>query len=134
MSYSRLAACRKRGHPFTPENTYVLGNGSRTCRTCKALAWEAHQPRRAAAREYVDGLRKTTTCAACGQPMRDWHNPEHVHSPHQRIANMVTHGVPISEITAEIAVCIPLCRACHMREDGRLEQLQKTQFLKRTAP
>ncbi len=30
----RKAAC-KRGHPFTPENTYVYPRGSRECLTCR---------------------------------------------------------------------------------------------------
>lgn len=32
----RLTCC-KRGHPFTPENTYVEPKGTQLCRLCKAL-------------------------------------------------------------------------------------------------
>jgi hypothetical protein len=37
----------KRGHEFTPENTYVQPNGRRVCRTCKRLReaeWRAAHP------------------------------------------------------------------------------------------
>jgi hypothetical protein len=30
----------------------------------------------------------------------------------------------LKEIAAEIALCAPLCRACHMKEDGRLANLK----------
>lgn len=44
----RMSACR-RGHPFTPENTYVQKRGSRVCRTCIRAAqrrWWQQRPDR----------------------------------------------------------------------------------------
>lgn len=35
---ARKKAC-KRGHPFTPENTYLWGHG-RICRECRRLRWK----------------------------------------------------------------------------------------------
>lgn len=35
----------KRGHEFTPENTYWFGNGKRACRTCRA-DWDRERRRR----------------------------------------------------------------------------------------
>lgn len=35
----------KRGHPFSPENTYLMASGSRACRTCRRL-WKREHRRR----------------------------------------------------------------------------------------
>jgi hypothetical protein len=32
----RIKACRRAGHPYTPENTYVDRVGKRSCRACRA--------------------------------------------------------------------------------------------------
>ena len=42
-----LAACR-RGHPFTPENTYVSPTGVRVCRACNNARQRAFQAKRRA--------------------------------------------------------------------------------------
>jgi hypothetical protein len=55
--------------------------------------------------------------------MVDWHNPEHVLRPTRRVALLVSAGRSLATIAAEIAVCTPLCRKCHMAEDGRLKGL-----------
>ena len=34
-----------RGHPFTPENTYIRRNGARWCRTCARIRDRKRQPR-----------------------------------------------------------------------------------------
>jgi hypothetical protein len=41
----RLKACRKAGHPFTPENSYVAPNGHRSCKACRREALRAHRAR-----------------------------------------------------------------------------------------
>jgi hypothetical protein len=38
-SLNRLRTHCKRGHEFTPENTYINKRGSRVCRHCKRLSW-----------------------------------------------------------------------------------------------
>lgn len=37
-SYNRLKTHCKQGHEYTPENTYVYGNGSRGCKVCRTEA------------------------------------------------------------------------------------------------
>lgn len=76
-------------------------------------------------RAFVDALRARTFCAHCGAQPVDWHNPEHVelNRPHMRISQMVGKARAIAAIEAEVARCTPLCRRCHMAEDGRLKRL-----------
>lgn len=78
---------------------------------------------RARNRAFVDDLNTRTVCTHCGAQPVEWHNPEHVElkRPHMRISQMVTHGAPLRSIGAEMARCTPLCRRCHMAEDGRLK-------------
>lgn len=40
----------KRGHEFTPDNTYIASNGTRSCRACHAEAERARRAGKAAAR------------------------------------------------------------------------------------
>lgn len=76
-------------------------------------------------RVYMAELKSKMVCAHCGGQPVEWHNPEHVQAGRQRfrIGNMVGRGQAIETIEAEIARCIPLCRRCHMTEDGRLKVL-----------
>lgn len=73
-------------------------------------------------RAFVDEINTQTVCAHCGTQPIEWHNPEHVALNRQRfrICRMV-RGRSIAAIQAEMARCTPLCRRCHMAEDGRLE-------------
>lgn len=80
---------------------------------------------RARNREFVAEIRQRTVCAHCGAQPIDWHNPDHV-NPGQgirRIGNMISGNYTTASIQAEIDRCTPLCRRCHMREDGRLAGL-----------
>lgn len=77
------------------------------------------------ARDFVDALNARTVCAHCGKQPIEWHNPEHVELNRKnfRISSLVARHFPIDKIQAEIARCIPLCRSCHMKEDGRMRNL-----------
>lgn len=79
--------------------------------------------RRQMNREFVDEVNARTVCAHCGSQPIEWHNPEHVNLNRQRfrIGQMVNQPASIKAIRAEIERCTPLCRRCHMREDGRLK-------------
>jgi hypothetical protein len=72
-------------------------------------------------RAYLQRLRAVTPCAHCGGGPVEWHNPEHVATPTRRLGNMI--GSSRANIDAELARCTPLCRRCHMAEDGRLRRL-----------
>lgn len=64
-------------------------------------------------------LRDETACALCGGGPIEWHDPaeRHRETPRLRVGNLES----AEAIRAEIARCVPLCRRCHMAEDGRLE-------------
>jgi hypothetical protein len=82
--------------------------------------------RRARARNqaFIAEVNARTVCAHCGAQPIEWHNPEHVelNREHYRISVMVSQGRAIATLEAELTRCTPLCRRCHMREDGRLRQ------------
>jgi hypothetical protein len=73
-------------------------------------------------RAFVDEVNARTVCAHCGAQPIEWHNPDHVRQgkQHRRIARLAGKTYSIAAIEAEIARCTPLCRRCHMAEDGRL--------------
>jgi hypothetical protein len=75
-----------------------------------------------AAKTYVAEVNARTVCAHCGAQPIEWHNPDHVALNRQkfRINTMVTCGASTERIQAEMDACTPLCRRCHMKEDGRL--------------
>lgn len=50
-----------RGHEYTPENTYALRNGYRTCLTCRRMFGSRPRPRR---------FWPIRTCARCGELYR----------------------------------------------------------------
>lgn len=68
---ARQGAC-KRGHPFTPSNTYVNGRGHRTCRACHAD--KARRQREAATQACVVGScdRKAIGRGWCGPHYQRW--------------------------------------------------------------
>jgi hypothetical protein len=53
-----------RGHPLTPENTYVSPEGGRKCRTCALRRDRAKNRKLMAARRRASALRK---CVICGK-------------------------------------------------------------------
>ena len=80
--------------------------------------------RRALARAFVKDVNAKTVCAHCGAQPIEWHNPEHVEKGRQayRISRLVQAPRTITVIRAEMDRCTPLCRRCHMAEDGRLRR------------
>ena len=49
----------KRGHEFTPENTYIHADGRRGCRTCRRMARRAADRRRAQERQQSEEMPDT---------------------------------------------------------------------------
>ena len=49
----------KRGHEFTPENTYIDADGRRGCRTCRRMARRAADRRRAQERQQSEEMPDT---------------------------------------------------------------------------
>ncbi len=70
---------------------------------------------------FVAKINARTVCAHCGAQPVEWHNPEHVELGRKlfRIGHLVG-GASLKSIETEMARCTPLCRRCHMREDGRM--------------
>jgi hypothetical protein len=85
------------------------------------------QQRKAAAKAHVREIRKVTVCATCGAQPVDWHSPEHEKTGKawMRVSALAAVGFAIHRIDTEIAACTPLCRSCHMKEDGRLDRLMR---------
>jgi hypothetical protein len=77
-----------------------------------------------AAREFINKVKEKTVCSKCGKQPVEFHNEEHEQDSNRRVAHLVALGFPISRIQAEIDICQALCRSCHMKEDGRLKELQ----------
>lgn len=74
-------------------------------------------------RAAVRQIRAKTHCAVCGRQPIDWHSKDHDADHRRRIALMVGNGRSMASILLEISRCRPLCRRCHMLEDGRLAKL-----------
>lgn len=110
------------GHPVSANNTRwsLDGHGCRykTCRTCAKLKLDK---RRQMAKAYVQKIRATTVCRKCGRQPIEWHSEKHKNHQHRRVGAMAMAGLPIATIAAEIKRCVPLCRRCHMVNDGRME-------------
>lgn len=66
-----------------------------------------------------------TVCERCGAPGIEWHREEHEQRPNARVSSLRTQGAPITRIQAEMDLCTPLCRSCHMAVDGRGERLHQ---------
>lgn len=79
--------------------------------------------RRELARDFVLTKNARTVCAHCGRQPIEWHNRDHVEQNREdfRISALVRRGATISDIQDEMERCTPLCRRCHMQEDGRLQ-------------
>lgn len=81
---------------------------------------------RARNRVFVAEVNARTVCAHCGAQPIEWHNPDHVllNREDWRIGNLVWQPAALAKIREEMARCTPLCRRCHMREDGRVRNLR----------
>lgn len=71
------------------------------------------------ATRFVKSINKFTKCQFCGKQPIEWHRKEHVEHSNWRVSSLRTQGCSIQRIKAEMALCAPLCRSCHMKEDGR---------------
>lgn len=81
--------------------------------------------RKLCAKQHVKNIRTVTVCRQCGAQPIDFHRDEHVQHPTWRVSNLAGGGAPIRRIDAEIELCVPLCRKCHMDLDGRLADLPR---------
>lgn len=77
-----------------------------------------------------------TECAKCGKqpPIEDWPIEWHHHTRtprHASVAALVKLGASIARILEEMDRCSPLCRRCHMHEDGRAAQLTANKPMKK---
>lgn len=80
---------------------------------------------RAIATEWLREYEATVYCAECGAQPVEWHNEEHPDRPNDRVSSLRTQGASIERIKVEIDRCVPLCRSCHMRIDGRTAALHE---------
>lgn len=94
---------------------------------CCIMAVMNRIDRRKIATEFVEKINTKTCCAHCGEQPVEWHNPDHVEKPNSRVSSLRTQGASVERIQMEMDSCIPLCRICHMIEDGRLDSLRKSQ-------
>lgn len=84
-----------------------------------AMTQKGRIERRVIATEFVTEVNSQTHCAHCdGQPI-EWHREGHEQQPNARVSSLRTQGSSIERIQREMDVCMPLCRSCHMKEDGR---------------
>lgn len=128
-----MRPCRHCAVPFHPKEkraSFCSRQCSSRWQAAQLAATAASRPSRAdrartrieAATAYVDAINAEAFCTQCGAQPVEWHNPEHVELNRQgyRIGRMRSTGASIQKIEAELARCTPLCRRCHMAEDGRL--------------
>lgn len=71
------------------------------------------------ATEFVNEVNARTFCNRCGAQPIEWHREEHEGKPNSRVSSLRTQGSTIARIQREMDLCEPLCRRCHMKEDGR---------------
>lgn len=90
---------------------------------------KSREERRVIATEWLREFEKNIPCSHCGATDKtiDWHGEHHPQKPNFRVSSLRTQGASIDRIKKEIEICIPLCRSCHMKEDGRLKNLFTTQ-------
>ena len=82
--------------------------------------------KRKIATEYVNRINRIAVCRECGAQPVEWHNPDHINKPNNRISSLRSQGASILRIMQEFSECIPLCRRHHMIEDGRLAKLMES--------
>jgi len=90
--------------------------------------------RKERARRFVARVRRLTVCAVCGAQPIEWHHPDHVDDPARRVGVLALYGSAFWVLKREIRACMPLCRRCHMQEDGRLRRLIDQGFRRPEAP
>ncbi len=78
---------------------------------------------RAIATKFVNKVNQQTLCQHCGTQPIEWHHADHPKQPNARVSSLRTQGSSIRRIQQEMDRCTPLCRSCHMAEDGRTEAL-----------
>jgi len=54
----------------------------------------------------------------------EWHHRVRAAHRHTAVTHLVKLGASIERILEEMEKCVPLCRRCHMKEDGRLHQMR----------
>jgi hypothetical protein len=84
----------------------------------------SREQRRLIATEFVAEINSKTVCAHCSAQPIVWHGEHHPEKPNARISSLRTQGCSVERIQQEMDVCTPLCRGCHMREDGRYKALR----------
>lgn len=129
--------CEHCGMRFEPYPSAAARRRIRFCSNPCAFAYrrangiggkvESARQRKARNRAYIAEVNARTACAHCGSQPVEWHNPEHVelNRGRFRIGNLASSTASLDTIRAEMDRCTPLCRRCHMAEDGRLERLRQ---------
>lgn len=115
--------CRVCGSEATGSERFIKSGGY-ICRPCRTQDRIRRLPKYTARNlAFVNEINAATVCAHCGAQPIEWHNPEHVELKRRdyRISAMARRGNSIEAIKTEMARCTPLCRRCHMVEDGRLK-------------
>src|SRR3990167_8680290 len=79
--------------------------------------------RRKIATEFVETINRHSQCVLCGKQPIEWHREEH--KENARVSSLRAQGASIRRIEAEMRLCTPVCRSCHMRSDGRLTALRQ---------
>ncbi len=70
----------------------------------------------------VAAWRETTPCDLCSATPIEYHHFDHCKKPWLRVSSLVNRG-SVNSVVQEIARCEKLCRSCHMKVDGRLNEL-----------
>lgn len=141
-----LRSCVVCGKEFTPRLAAERAGQGRTCSVeCGGVSRRkppedirARQElgilkRRRRNQAFVKEVNARTFCAHCGAQPVEWHNPDHVEKNRQtyRIGFMTRTTRSLAAIQAEMDQCTPLCRRCHMKEDGRLRGFADKRYVGR---
>ena len=98
--------------------------GSRASTDVAVSAVSKRQANRAIASAFVREINAKTSCSICGSQPIEWHGEHHLQKPNARVSSLRAQGCSVERIKQEMAQCVPLCRTCHMTEDGRLAALR----------
>lgn len=83
---------------------------------------ENKNARRLIAQEFVNAYKAECGCKDCANDnpiVLDFH---HLGDKESSISNMITRGMPLEKIKAEIEKCVVLCANCHRIEHYKLRQ------------